>query len=139
MNEINFAIQVMVLGFSVVIVTLVGLYFLLLVFARIFYEKGSPKSTLPEKESEVTSKAEPTKPDQESRKTAAIFAAVYRYLQLNNEIREGSRISIAVQPAGSSSTTGGWHITGRKALMENRMELERIRRMKQRENIQGNS
>lgn len=135
MYDINFAIQVMVLGFSVVIVTLVGLYFLLIVFARIFYERGGPKTTLPEKESPIKSKAAPAKPGEESRKTAAIFAAVYRYLQLSNEIKEGSRISIAVHPSGASSATGGWHIIGRKALMENRMELERTRRMKQHENI----
>lgn len=138
MHDINFAIQVMVLGFSVVIVTLVGLYFLLLVFARIFHEKDNPETALPETESRTTSEAVPAKPDDESRKTAAIFAAVYSYLQLNDAIKEGSRISIAVQPAGVNNT-GGWHIIGRKALMEKRTELERIRRMKQRENIQGNS
>lgn len=138
MHDYNFSIQVMVLGFSVVVVTLVGLYLMLIVFAKIFYERGGPKTDLPEKESRATGKVMPAKPDEESRKTAAIFAAVYRYLQLNNDIREGSRITIAVQPAGASST-GGWHIIGRKALMENRMELERIRRMKQRENIQSNS
>ncbi len=139
MHDIDFSIQVMVLGFSVVIVTLVGLYVLLLVFARIFHEKGGPQTTLPAKGSPVTSKTEPAKPGEESQKTAAIFAAVYRYLQLNNEIKEGSRIAIAVHPAGASSAAGGWHMIGRKALMENRMELERIRRIKQREDIQGNS
>jgi len=139
MNDINFAFQVMVLGFTVVIVTLVGLYFLLLIFAKIFHERGGPKTTLPAKGSPVAGKTEPAKPGEENQKTAAIFAAVYRYLQLNNEIKEGSRISIAVHPAGAGSAAGGWHIIGRKALMENRMELEKIRRMKQRENIQGKS
>lgn len=139
MLDINFAIQVMVLGFSVVIVTLVGLYFLLLIFARIFHEKGDPETDLPEKEPRATSGPEPATPGDEDRKTAAIFAAVYSYLQLSNQIKEGSRISIAVHPAAASSTGSGWHIIGRKALIENRMELERIRRMKQRENIQGNS
>lgn len=138
MDDINFAIQVMVLGFSVVVVTLVGLYIVLLIFNRIFYEKESSGKAAPEKDAQEEKIAATAVSSENGPKKAAIFAAVYRYLQLNGDIKEGSRISIAVQPAGSNRT-GGWHITGRKALMENRMELERIRRMKQRENIQGNS
>ncbi len=138
MADINFAIQVMVLGFSVVIVTLVGLYFILLIFTRIFYKKEDSGAAVPEKKVEVAAPAVIDKPGEESRKTAAIFAAVYRYLQISGEIKDGSRISIAAEPVGSSSSEG-WHIIGRKALMDNRMELERTRRMKQRENIQGNS
>ena len=138
MNDINFAVQVMVLGFSVVIVTLVGLYILLILFARVFHERGDSKTAAPEKKPPVKGEKTPNEPDEESQKTAAIFAAVYSYLELHNQIKGNSRISIAIQPEGAGST-GGWHIIGRKALMENRTELDRIRRMKQREKIQGNS
>ncbi|MGM0652556.1 MAG: OadG family protein [Bacillota bacterium] len=135
MGDINFALQVMVLGFSVVVVTLVGLYFILLIFTRIFNKKDRP---VKKNESHQTETVVTDKPDEDDRKAAAIFAAVYRYLQIKGDIKKDSRISIAVQSADLKSS-GGWHIIGRKALMEKRMELERIRRMKQRENIQGNS
>ncbi len=132
MEKFDFAIQVLVIGFSVVMVALIGLYLLLLLFAKIFHkeEKRKPAETT----SAIVDQAAASKPDDDRRLTSAITAAVYAYMQLNNIMPPSGRISIAVQQSGPS-VANNWQVTGRRVLLQNSMDLEIIRRKKQRENI----
>ncbi len=132
MQNFDFALQVMVIGFSVVIVTLAGLYGILIIFSRLFYKQDGQKpfklltarSTTGEDVDDI----------RELRKKAAIVAAVYQYLSDQNSLKGSSSLNVMVQSSGSTNT-GRWHLAGRKELLENRVELEMIRRNKKRENI----
>ncbi len=133
MESFDFALQVMVIGFTVVIVTLTGLYGILLIFTRIFYKKADHRpfnivspGTDPQGESDELL--------QDRRKAAATTAAVYQYLVDQNSLTGRGILNIAVQPFGSTSEAR-WHIIGRQELLARRMELEKIRRKKKRENI----
>ncbi len=136
MENLDFALQVLVLGFLVVMVTLFGLYAILILFNRIFYQQpaaASPESTAaadPEPSQGVTE----SPPGENGRVVAAILAAVYQYMQTEQEHAFTGPISIAVQPSGRAGG-GGWKHFGRKELLESSLELENIRRKKKRENI----
>jgi Na+-transporting methylmalonyl-CoA/oxaloacetate decarboxylase gamma subunit len=131
MEKFDFAIQVLVIGFSVVMVALIALYLLLLLFAKLLYKENKIPA---EAFSVVVNQAAASKPDDDNRLTSVITAAVYAYLQLNNLMPPSGRISIAVQQSGPPATNN-WQVTGRRALLQNSMDLETIRRKKQRENI----
>ena len=127
MNQFEFAIQVLVLGFSVVIFTLFLLYGLLLLFSRIFYKDQQPVT---EKTSVVRTDAvkhESGSPDR--RLTVAIFAAVYQYMSVNSNYCKPDSVQISVQPTGELCGNK-WQIVGRKLVLENKLELENIRRRK---------
>lgn len=131
MEKFDFAIQVLVIGFSVVMVALIALYLLLLLFAKIFHkENNKPAEVI----SAAADQTAVSKPDDDRRLTSAITAAVYAYMQLNNIIPPSGRISIAVQQSGPPAANN-WQVTGRRVLLQNSMDLETIRRKKQRENI----
>jgi Na+-transporting methylmalonyl-CoA/oxaloacetate decarboxylase gamma subunit len=131
MEKFDFAIQVLVIGFSVVMVALIALYFLLLLFAKIFHkEDKKPADAIPAMKEQSAA----TKPNDERRLASAITAAVYAYMQLNNIMPPSGRISIAVQQTGPPAANN-WQVTGRRVLLQNSMDLETIRRKKQRENI----
>jgi len=133
MEEFDFAIQVMVIGFSVVLFTLFALYCIMLLFNRIFYKKGDKKTAGRPLIIPADSRSDSDKGINQ-RTAAVIAAAVYNYLQLESSYSQGKIISIAVQPTGNSSGNS-WQVVGRKSLLENKMELENIRRKKFRENI----
>lgn len=131
MEKFDFAIQVLVIGFSVVMVALIALYLLLLLFAKLLYKENK----IPvEAFSVVVDQAAASKPDDDNRLASVITAATYAYLQLNNLMPPSGRISIAVQQSGPPAANN-WQVTGRRVLLQNSMDLETIRRKKQRENI----
>ncbi len=131
MEKFDFALQVLVIGFSVVMVALVALYLLLLLFEKIFYKEiRKPAEAIPV----AANQSAALKPDEDRRLTAAITAAVYAYMQTNNILPPSGRISIAVQQPGPPAANN-WQVTGRRVLLQNSMDLETIRRKKQRENI----
>ncbi len=132
MEQFDFAIQVMTVGFLVVLFTLFALYVILLLFARIFYKKETKTTQKAPAVPAATLKDTDKSLDQ--RTTAAIVAAVYRYLQQESFFTTAGRINISVLPS-SKAAGRSWQIAGRKSLLENKMELENIRRKKQRENI----
>jgi len=131
MEKFDFAIQVLVIGFSVVMVALIALYLLLLLFAKLLYKENKKPA---EAFSAAADQAAASKPGDDRRLTSAITAAVYAYMQLNNLMPPSGKISIAVQQLGSSATSN-WQATGRRLLLHNSMDLETIRRNKKRENI----
>jgi Na+-transporting methylmalonyl-CoA/oxaloacetate decarboxylase gamma subunit len=131
MEKFDFAIQVLVIGFSVVMVALIALYLLLLLFAKIFHKEcGKPAEAIPA----AANRAVALKPGEDRRLTAAITAAVYAYMQTNNLLPPSGRISITLQQPGQSAVNN-WHVSGRRVLLQNKLNLENIRRKKQRENI----
>lgn len=133
MEDFDFAIQVMVIGFSVVLFTLFALYCVMLLFTRIFYKTGDKKTAGKPLVMPADSRSDSEKGINQHT-AAAITAAIYNYLQLEGSLSQGKIISIAVQPAVTGSGNS-WQVAGRKSLLENKMELENIRRKKLRENI----
>ncbi len=127
MQNFDFALQVMVIGFLVVIFTLAGLYGILIVFNRIFYKKEQlkPAETAPAHDTAGEAAAE----DEDRRRTAAIVAAVYSYMHERGALSTGSRFNVAVQHSGSPGSAS-WHIIGRKELLDHRKRLEETRRNK---------
>ncbi len=128
MENLDFALQVLVLGFLVVLVTLFGLFGLLILFNRIFYR---PSVTSPEVED-----AGEKKPVQQvdslegnRRVIAAIQAAVFQYMQTEQAHAFAGPINIAVQPTGGK-VGSSWKFIGRKELLESSLELENTRRKK---------
>ncbi len=130
-NDLTFALQVLVLGFTVVLVTLISLFFLLILFNRIFYKKEKPAksegTTAPAVASEPAGKAPEAV-------IAAAMGAVYAYIEGMGASYSPGRLTISVQQPGGGSANN-WVINGRKRLQSGRIVLEQIRRNKQRENI----
>ncbi len=133
MENLDFALQVLVLGFLVVLVTLFGLYGILILFNRLLYQPATAPA-----ESKPAAEPQPSQAVSESedngRVVAAIQAAVYQYMQIEHAKPFSGPLSIAVQPSGGVRG-GGWKYIGRKELLESSLELENIRRKKKRENI----
>ncbi len=133
MENLDFALQVLVLGFSVVMVTLFGLYGVLILFNRLIYRPAVEPA-----EGKATAEPAPARaespPEENGRVVAAILAAVYQYIQGDKDYRFSGPLSIAVQPTGGGKG-GSWKLAGRKVLLESSLELENIRRKKKRENI----
>lgn len=131
MQGFDFALQVMVIGFSVVIVTLAGLYGILLVFTRIFYKDDRHIVSGPFTGNNTTD--EELEAEQERRKTAAIIAAVNQYIVESESLKTGNRFKAAVQ-ASYQSAGDSWQMGGRREMLESRTVIENIRR-KRRENL----
>ena len=127
------AFQVLVIGFSVVMFTLIVLYGILVLFGYLFYQKdqGVAVDTVSARP-DLRVGGEEVGPDK--RLTAAIIAAVYTYIKQHKLMSTAGQISIAFQPSESIGKST-WKSVGRKALLDNRVELENLRRKKRRENI----
>ncbi len=127
MDQFEFAFQVLLLGFSVVLFTLFLLFGVLLLFSRIFYKKERPdfdKTPLIR-----TGEVKPGIGSPDRLLNVAIIAAVYQYMSATNTYFKPGSVSISVQPSGESCSNN-WQIIGRKLLLENKLELENIRRRK---------
>jgi len=134
MDKLGFAIEVLLVGFFVVMFTLFVLYGILVFFNRIFHKK-SGKSTAAGDLTGGKSVNETINKDYEGRTAAAIVAAVYKYMQEYGTSSTTGPISMAIQPLVNYNRGNNWQIVGRKNILENRSDLENIRRKKQRENI----
>ncbi len=146
MNELGFAVQVLVLGFAVVIVTLFALYVLLILFNRIFYRKNSVKdndhvavhsaSSLENKNRAELSDAgfDAAKDTDKKRVVAAIIAAVSCYLESDGVSAVSAPYKISVY-ASAQPQKSHWEVAGRRRALQKRSQLEQIRRRKQHENI----
>ncbi len=135
MDQLNFAIQVLVIGFTVVFVTLFMLYGVLLLFSYLFYKKEEDKS-INQKESLLSGEKtfEAVADSVDSKVIAVITAAISEYMQHDENFKKTASVSIYSDKA-RSSIVDNWKIIGRKALMENRAVLEKIRRKRRVEKI----
>jgi Na+-transporting methylmalonyl-CoA/oxaloacetate decarboxylase gamma subunit len=127
MGQYEFAFQVLVLGFSVVLFALFLLYGILLFFSRIFQKKEQPvvdKTPVAVKGALNHGSGGPDR-----RLTVAITAAVYQYMSANDKYYKPGMVNISVQPTGKTYGNN-WQTIGRKLLLENKLELENIRRRK---------
>ncbi|MFO7951637.1 MAG: OadG family protein [Bacillota bacterium] len=133
MENLNFALQVSVLGFLVVMVTLSGLYGILLLFNRLLYQPVAPST-----DSKIAEKTKPSQvksfSEENERVIAAIIAAVYQYMQIEHAKAFTGSVNISVQPSGGVKGNR-WKHNGRKELLENRLELENIKGNKKRKNF----
>jgi len=134
MDKLDFAIEVLLIGFFVVMFTLFVLYGILIIFSRVFHKKsGKPPAA-----GDLTggkAVTETINKDYEGRTTAVIVAAVYQYMHEYGTLSTTGPISMAIQPSANYNRGNNWQIVGRKNILENRNDLENIRRKKQRENI----
>ncbi|MFO8192328.1 MAG: OadG family transporter subunit [Bacillota bacterium] len=132
MDKLEFALQIMVLGFFVVMVTLFLLYVILLLFNRLFSQpaKGGRSQPPEARQKSPANKEEAVKEPI----TAAVMAAVYRYMQIEETGDHKYSFRVNVQPSGSG-TLMNWKMVGRKILLENRIKLEQSRRNKKNENV----
>ncbi len=131
MVKLEFALQVMVIGFMVVMVTLVLLYGILIIFSRIFRK---PVKTEKSSETDFNNSAAIKAETEQAKIVAAITAAISSYF---NDLKPPfiiRKISLAEQ-TGNGSAVSSWQITGRKQLMNGNTDLETIRRNKKREKI----
>jgi hypothetical protein len=103
------------------------LFGILLLFSRIFQKDEQP---VVDKAPVIrTNAVEPGINSPDRRLTAAIIAAVYQYMSANSKNFKPGSVNISVHPAGDSCNNN-WQIIGRKLLLENKLELENIRRRK---------
>lgn len=134
MDQFTFALQVLVIGFTVVLVTLFMLYGVLLLFARLLYKEekevtGDQKNILDDdKEISIITG------ENDGKVIAAIMAAVNEYLRQDDSSLKVASIAISADQAGNL-VSNNWKIIGRKTLMENRVALEKIRRKRRSEKI----
>lgn len=134
MDQFTFALQVLVIGFTVVLVTLFMLYGVLLLFARLLYKEekevtGDQKNLLDDdKEISIITG------ENDGKVIAAIMAAVNEYLRQDDSSLKVASIAISADQAGNL-VSNNWKIIGRKTLMENRVALEKIRRKRRSEKI----
>ena len=131
MDKLDFALQVMVVGFTVVLVTLFLLYGILIVFSRIFNKKE-----IKDPKSETAAKSPPKVEAgaDNSTLTAVITAAIYSYLESYAPSISAATIRVTAQPVGGGATNS-WQLIGRRHLMEGKAELETTRRNIKREKI----
>jgi len=136
MENITFGLEVLVIGFTVVMVTLYVLYLILLGFSRCCARPAKPE---PKKEQIITpppavldevglapvaaavsQHAFGTAPEVVAAITAAITACL--------EMPSGQFEIVSVQPAFSAQGPANWPLSGRKRLMERRQDLSMFRR-----------
>lgn len=133
---LSFAFQVLILGFCVVMVTLVALYLVLILFNRIFTRKVHEHGEK-DKLSSTTSVGFPehlfVNSSEEKRITAAIFAAIYEYMKADRSfIPAGFMVTAATDVKAAENS---WRLSGRKDMLESQLKLEELRRKKQHEEI----
>jgi Na+-transporting methylmalonyl-CoA/oxaloacetate decarboxylase gamma subunit len=129
-ENMEFAWQVLLLGFFVVLVTLFLLYFVLIIFSKLLYRpvrEVNPAAASGRR----TAKAHDTVSEIPPRVVAAITAAVYSYTQGHTAVPGRIIIASATRP-GLQKT---WAAAGRKALIESGMALQHRRRNKSYEKI----
>lgn len=125
-EKLTFTLQVFSLGFSVVMVVLFTLYGLIAVFNRLsgrLMENDERADTLPSETGALPPQL-----------AAAAAAAVNYHLKTTSGRAAPSRIKIHLSPGDSA----GWTTAGRRALLENNLQLELLRRKKQLEKVQSN-
>ncbi len=132
MDKLDFAIEVLLVGFFVVMFTLFVLYGILILFNHLFHRKSSKAASGGLTGGKLASGT--INKDVEGRTTAAIVAAVSQYMQEYSTFSTTGSISIAIQPS-VNYRGNNWQMVGRKNTLESRSDLETIRRKKQRENI----
>lgn len=124
MDKLEYALQILLLGFSVVMFTLFLLYGIISLFNRIFdrpAEKQAKQGVHPQRFHEINR----TSSDLPPRVAAAVTAAVFHYLQLQGTAPSQAAISVqALQPSPQKC----WAAAGRKNLLEKRLEHEQLRR-----------
>jgi Na+-transporting methylmalonyl-CoA/oxaloacetate decarboxylase gamma subunit len=124
MGKFEFAIQVMVIGFTVVLVTLFLLYGILIIFSRLFSRPESQSG----KRGPIERKTLPVDTaTTQAKVTAAITAAVSSYLEGQGNIAKTGKINVRPRPI-AVSTSNNWQITGRKMLMQGASDIEKTRR-----------
>lgn len=122
MGDLEFALQVMVVGFTLVLFTLFVLYLIIIVFGRLFAPRlpSFEDAALLFEEEPVTTDGLTTK------KTAIISAAVYAYLC---DPTAGGFVIKKIEPV-HSSFTNRWASEGRKELINMNQEIAKLRREK---------
>lgn len=124
MNDLGFGLQVSLLGFTTVVITLFMLYAVLILFTRVFHREPN---TLP-----ADRGANDGGTGISRRKIAAMTAAVYSYLELTGSPERP--VAIKIERA-KTATGNSWTSAGRRLMLEGRLELERFRRKNNDEKI----
>lgn len=124
-EKIDYALQILLLGFSVVLFTLFFLYGVISLFNRIFYlivaKQSAEQSATPQHSLEFTPSSSKLPPPV----VAAVTAAVFRYLQLQGAVPVRVAISVQAEEPGARKS---WAAVGRKNLLERNLEHDRLRR-----------
>jgi Na+-transporting methylmalonyl-CoA/oxaloacetate decarboxylase gamma subunit len=131
MDKIDFALEVMVVGFTVVLVTLFLLYGILIAFSRVFSKKEIKDQKT---DAGTKSPTQSTGGAVNDTLTAVISAAVYSYLENNAPSLNAVGFRVTAL-SGKDLADNNWQISGRRQLMEGKAELETTRRNKKREKI----
>lgn len=122
-DQVEFALQVMLLGFSVVLLTLFLLFLIIHFLGRVL----SPPDIVPSKNlNYVTDVWDGPSP----RVAAVITASIYSYLFNNHD---GSYTIKSIEPVHRSSpgpAVCNWTMQGRKELLNAMEEIEQYRRKK---------
>ncbi|MDY6827196.1 MAG: hypothetical protein SVV67_08510 [Bacillota bacterium] len=122
MNNLDFALQVVVLGFLVVLSILLLLYVILLLLNRLqFLLHKSQEPLIVEGE-------------QNKIITVAVISAVYRYMQMEDNIYNLQSLRITCQPLINNSRMN-WRMERHKELLNNEVRLNQSRRGKPNENF----
>lgn len=134
MDQLNFAVQVLVIGFAVVLATLFMLYGVLILFSRLFYGEGKKAAVDQQEPLSNKNSFEIAEDGVDGKVIAVITAAISEYMRQGENFKQIASVSILHNEA-ESPAVDSWKIIGRKALMENRAVLEKIRRNKRVEKI----
>ncbi len=125
MGSIDFALQVMLIGFSLVMFTLFLLYLVIVLLGKFFGlpvdSYGHQVRAIEESEIERNWAVEGVSP----LKVAAISAAIYSYLYDS----KAQFVIKKIEPVNKTSTSK-WTLQGRKELLNVSEELEKARREK---------
>jgi hypothetical protein len=123
-DRLDYALQILLLGFSVVMFTLFLLYGIISLFNRIFYH---PAEKQPAGKAGYPYHVEykPSISELPTRVTAAVTAAVLEYLQLQEAA--SPKVTVRVQTQETHARRS-WAAAGRKILLERRLEHEQLRR-----------
>ena len=127
MDKMDFALQVLVIGFSVVMFTLFILYGILILFSHLFNKNSNlPAGTIPIQENFGKTSSDT---DENHRTSAVIAAAVYQYMSAEKITNISSRLKVAIEP-NNNIRNSSWRIIGRNNILKNRDDLENNRRKK---------
>ena len=133
MSGLTYVLEIAALSILVVLVALFLLFIIFQIFGLVFNRPGKG----PGGKTKIVPKSvasEPAVKKEDGRIQAAIAGALYQYMQGGDRPFEGAGLLVsATQSAGLVAEN--WKIQGRKALLNQRNDLENIRRKKQSENI----